>query len=362
MATRIEAGRLSAPLNHAVGQWLDAPSGVLHFWSPHAAVLRAGVKAFGAALERLSADHKLRVFRDGDFLPLLHQINLLVQAHARGGPGVKEQARQVWLLESAQRMLPDQFDILQRTCLHCPGLHLRVALFSQVAQAPAAAQGVRVHEIQLETENAVQTEKAVTSSRGTPQGWLVWVLGGATVLLSALMVWQATRVAMGKQAEKAVPVVPAPVASVPVSPMPAAAVPEVPAAVASAPVAEVPPPPPVESRPQASDKVERAIAESRPGPVSPNKRWLTGLPPDSLLVVHARLSSQREAEGFRANKEVLANARVLKAVAEDGRDERWLVVSGPFRSSERAQNYMQRLEWKERAASVSRETLLQQAR
>lgn len=96
--------------------------------------------------------------------------------------------------------------------------------------------------------------------------------------------------------------------------------------------------------------------------MSANKRWLNGLPPESLLVVHARLSSQREAESFRAGRDVLTHARVLKAQAEDGHGERWLVVSGPFRSPERAQNYMQRLEWKARAASFSREALLQQTR
>ena len=95
--------------------------------------------------------------------------------------------------------------------------------------------------------------------------------------------------------------------------------------------------------------------------MSASRRWLLGLPANSLVVVHAQVPTLREAEAFRvAGQPVLANARILLTVAQPGRPERYLVVTGPFRSPERVQGYLPRLKWKANATSVSREELLTQ--
>lgn len=78
------------------------------------------------------------------------------------------------------------------------------------------------------------------------------------------------------------------------------------------------------------------------------------------MVVHKQSASLQEAEVFKASSPLLANARILLTVAQDGKPARYLVVTGPFRSADRVHNYMQRLDWKASASSASREELLRQ--
>ena len=86
---------------------------------------------------------------------------------------------------------------------------------------------------------------------------------------------------------------------------------------------------------------------------------MQGLPEGSLLVVHARVPSLAQAQALRSSEPVLANAQVLMS-AQETPAGRYLVVTGPFRSAERAQNYMQTLAWKAIARSASRDELLVQ--
>lgn len=338
-------------LAHAARHWLQAPATVVQWWSPHAGVFEQGPEVLQAELGRQQPGQVLRVFSAGDFLPVLQQLNSLVDRLACAGvqtPGP------VWVLEQAERLAQEHLDLLCRTCLNYPELGLRVALLSHCDRAPVAIQGMRVEEIELSKEDPVQTQERWVSSQGgaAQQPWLVWVLGGATVVLSGMLLLQAIRMASSGRAEVSVePVTAAP------APLPVPAHVSVPA-----PVNEAPP-----AAQQASAPETTSLMASAPGPLpadakaSAARRWLTGLPPDSLLVAHARLGSWREAEAFRAGKAVLANARIFQ-ILPAGEAERYLVVTGPFRSAERAQNHIQRLEWKNRATSMSREELLRVAR
>lgn len=112
----------------------------------------------------------------------------------------------------------------------------------------------------------------------------------------------------------------------------------------------------------ASTPAPKAAASVTVAKHSASARWVQSLPPESRVVVHLQAASLREADNFRqAHQPLLANARVLQITEPGGRAPRYLLVSGPFRSPERARNYIQRLDWRDKASSLVREALLEQA-
>lgn len=215
------------------------------------------------------------------------------------------------------------------------------------------------------------------TERKAQSAWQPWGLGLVVLLVLVDVVW----VLRGHDSRpvpapvlNAVSTVstPAPKAAAPVStpvPVPVA----VPVAVA-APAAALPvsvpektasPTPPATASP---DKKATATAPTTTAASvtvakhSASARWVQSLPPESRVVVHLQAASLREADNFRqAHQPLLANARVLQITEPGGRAPRYLLVSGPFRSPERARNYIQRLDWRDKASSLVREALLDQA-
>ena len=128
----------------------------------------------------------------------------------------------------------------------------------------------------------------------------------------------------------------------------------VPVAVAPTPapavVDPVPPPPappspaplPVPKEPVAVVKPEKVITELPEGAVQ-GRLWLKGLPEDSYVLQHGTFASLRQARAAMKDKDWLVNARVVP-VFRDGKDEaEFALVTGPFRTKDRAQNTMARL-------------------
>ena len=123
-------------------------------------------------------------------------------------------------------------------------------------------------------------------------------------------------------------------------------------------------PMPVPGAPSATGapEVAKAAATAEPVPASPVKEtvadkvitelpeaavqgraWLKGLPEDSFVLEHQSFASLREAQAAIKGKEWLANARIVPLFA-DGKDEaRFAVVTGPFKSKDRAKNTITRL-------------------
>ena len=80
-----------------------------------------------------------------------------------------------------------------------------------------------------------------------------------------------------------------------------------------------------------------------PEPAVQGRAWLKSLPEDSFVLEHQILASLKEAQTAIKGKEWLANARVVPVYA-DGKDEaRFAVVTGPFKSKDRAKNTITRL-------------------
>lgn len=341
------------PLSHFQQEalaWLSGPTGLAHWWSPEILVLDEAVQALQVQADALTPAQGVCVFKDGDFLALLQRLNGLLAAAQRGESQAQAHAGQLWILESAERVSAEHIDILRRICLHYPELQIHLALFSQTAQAPVAAEGLQVHALQQGIGAAPVSGDAVVaapSAGASARGWLIVGLVCVVVAVAGLLVWgwdqspvqEAGQAAAGDQAQA--PVAPS---SAPMAP--------------SSTAQEAPTPPQASSE-AAAARVAEAAAPAKDVAVSASRRWLLSLPPASLAVVHAQTATLREAEGFRAGKAVLANARILQT-SDPAATAQYLVVTGPFRSPDRAQNYIQRLEWKATARSIGREALLAQ--
>jgi hypothetical protein len=76
-------------------------------------------------------------------------------------------------------------------------------------------------------------------------------------------------------------------------------------------------------------------------------RWLKALPADTLVVEHGTFKSVEQAQKLKAKHKELVNARIVATRKSSSADEwQFTVVTGPFRSEERAKSYVSRLDWR----------------
>jgi len=118
-----------------------------------------------------------------------------------------------------------------------------------------------------------------------------------------------------------------------------------PAATASAsssvpePSAVTPPPAPPEPVKEAAAKVITEL----PDAAIKGRLWLKSLPTDAYVLEHQSFDTVKEARAFTKDKEWLVNARIAP-VFTLGKDEaRFAIMTGPFRSVDRAKNTISRL-------------------
>lgn len=115
-----------------------------------------------------------------------------------------------------------------------------------------------------------------------------------------------------------------PVAAVPVTaPVAAPAAP-----LAAAPVKETP--------------AEKVITEL-PDVAVQGRNWLKSLPEESFVIEHQVLSTVKDAQAAMKGKEWLQNARITPVFSEGKDEAKFAVVTGPFKSKERAQTTITRL-------------------
>ena len=89
-------------------------------------------------------------------------------------------------------------------------------------------------------------------------------------------------------------------------------------------------------------KPEKVITELPEGAVQ-GRLWLKGLPEDSYVLQHGTFASLKQARAAMKDKEWLANARVVPVFTEGKDEAEFALVTGPFRTKDRAQNTMTRL-------------------
>jgi hypothetical protein len=111
-------------------------------------------------------------------------------------------------------------------------------------------------------------------------------------------------------------------------------------ATAAAPVAA--PAVPVAAAPVKETPAEKVITEL-PDVAVQGRNWLKSLPEESFVIEHQVLPTVKDAQAAMKGKEWLQNARIAPVFA-DGKDEaKFAVITGPFKSKERAQTTITRL-------------------
>ena len=115
-----------------------------------------------------------------------------------------------------------------------------------------------------------------------------------------------------------------------------------PAVVEPVPTPAPPAPQAVSVEPSPPAKPEKVITELPEGAVQ-GRLWLKGLPEDSYVLQHGTFASLKQARAAMKDKEWLANARVVPVFTEGKDEAEFALVTGPFRTKDRAQNTMTRL-------------------
>ncbi len=90
--------------------------------------------------------------------------------------------------------------------------------------------------------------------------------------------------------------------------------------------------------------------------------WLRGLPEDTFLLEHGVFDTVRQAQSTVKAKAWLANARIVPVYQQGKDDSKFVVVTGPFRSKDRAKNTMVRLNLPSDVTIKPQGTLLSQSK
>ncbi len=98
-----------------------------------------------------------------------------------------------------------------------------------------------------------------------------------------------------------------------------------------------PPPPPAEKAPEVK------VITELPEAAIQGRLWLKSLPAEAYVLEHGSFASVKEARAFIRNKEWLVNARITPVFTEGKDEARFAVMTGPFRSVDRAKNTITRL-------------------
>lgn len=99
---------------------------------------------------------------------------------------------------------------------------------------------------------------------------------------------------------------------------------------------------PVAAAPVKETPAEKVITEL-PDVAVQGRNWLKSLPEESFVIEHQVLSSVKDAQAAMKGKEWLQNARIAPVFTEGKDEAKFAVVTGPFKSKERAQNTITRL-------------------
>jgi hypothetical protein len=311
---------------------------------------------------------EIEEFRGHQFLNLISRLNQEVAPYLlqQELPFSNSEPLHIWVIDQAHLLSTEQQSIIFRLIELFPGLPFRVIWLSnqplqswkQHSQTECifldldAVDSGPMHwedpTLVAEPNDALLAgEPSPDASPGNALKWPGPKLSqqlkvgavGLGVLLLAGLAWMGssspTPPAVVTAASE--PAVAAP--AMPVSEAPAPAVPPAPAPIAatSEPSAK---PSPAEALDKSSNKALPEVART-------GARWLKALPADTLVVEHGTFKSVEQAQKLKAKHKELVNARIVATRKSSGADEwQFTVVTGPFRSEERAKSYVSRLDWR----------------
>lgn len=103
------------------------------------------------------------------------------------------------------------------------------------------------------------------------------------------------------------------------------------------------------------------IIESLPAIAVQGQLWLKGLPDNIFLLEHGVYETIKQAQAAMKGKAWLANARIIPRYKDEPDTPKFVVVTGPFRSKDRAQNTIIRLDLSTEVVIKSQVSLLKQS-
>ena len=380
----------------------------LVLYCSHAAQAKTIARTLAPQISRWWPHTQVHHCQAGDGHQLLQALNEALQAQPPGtqdsvSPG-KPFAPQVWLVHGAAFPQTEDLTLLLRmlnTFEHLP-LRAVVLLTDAPPSNPAlSAELSRLHEVQLEAgppslmpgHEATPTPQAIPELAAVvpgqelgqapvtaplnPAPWkLPLGVALATALIGALAWWSQRigepvlqyPVAAGTAPTSSAAASEPPPGSLPVSGTPEAEASDA-AVVGSSPPESTPdsalantsalaPPadaasaadkaPPKATRPETASS---ANATAAPVSLQASRRWLAGLPAQTWVVEHSRHSNLSQARRSTSGRQHLREARIVP-IRHKGQTQ-YLVITGPFRSAERAETYLQRLQVKGRMHKTS---------
>ncbi len=349
------------------------------------------LKAFShrvlASAKTLDAQVQIDKYNGNEFLSLISRLNQAV------APYLEQQAKptdklgpiHIWVIDEAERLSAEQQSIIFRLIELFPALPFRVIWLSirplQAWEDHANSESLLLDLDATPLQGAAADapnmtpdplDNALTETRDMPQAasaamhWPAYGtsqnmkvaagLAGA-VVLAALAWWststsapsapdtrapaQAAASAASESAAAPAAVAASEAAALSAPASPAAAAPE---------VAKPEAPPKASAAPQAVPApmaAPTAVRKALPEVARTGARWLKALPADTLVVEHGTFSSAEQAQKLKAKYKELGTARIIAVRKAPNADEwQYSVVTGPFRSEDRAKTYVSRLDWK----------------
>lgn len=286
----------------------------------------------------------------------LHQA--VQQAAAHTAPD------EICFIHDAENLSPENLHLLQQLSIHIPGGTLRwVLLFNDATHKPAQATTAMTpwHEHPQRWLNWDMNRASAPKLPASPN-WLpppeaapkqrtqplkTWLFG--FLCLSALAGWVVNIRPMSESG----PATTTPAISLPDPSVSTTA----PSQEGSAPLSAASPPTDAQRHNQNTPAASSEGAAPNPAPASATAqpsdqplpevvvrghRWLDGLSADHFLLEHGSFDSPLQAQALMRSNAELVNARVIMVKSKSTPKPQYLVVTGPFRSEERAQNFKAR--------------------
>ena len=371
--------------------------------SQNAATLKAFSHRVLASVKSMDAEVQVSKYNGKEFLDLISRLNQAVAPYLQqqATPTDKLGPIHIWVIDEADRLSGEQQSIIFRLIELFPALPFRViwlsreplqawqdhanseSLLLDLDTAPQADETGDLHALAPDPLDGAVTENRDMSEAPSSKAALDWpasdshkklkvaaalagaaVLGtlawmtasapnastpetGASAVATSMAASAASASVTASEVPSTAPAVPAaPAASSPVATASqttaAVAVPA--AVVASAPlVSEAPKPAPAPKAIPAAPATHKALPEA----ARAGARWLKALPADTLVVEHGTFNSVDQAQKLKDKHKELGTARIIAVrKAPNADDWQYSVVTGPFRSEERAKTYVSRLDWR----------------
>lgn len=365
--------------------------------SQSATTLKAFSHRVLASVKSMDAEVQVSKYSGNEFLDLISRLNQAV------APYLQQQAKptdklgpiHIWVIDEADRLSAEQQSIIFRLIELFPALPFRViwlshqplqawhdhanseSLLLDLDASPQPDETGHMPDVATDPLDGAVTESRDMSAAASADAGLQWpasgsnnklkvaaALAGAAVL--GTLAWMSTSTPSPSAPEAGASAAAAPMAASAASAAvaaseapsatpatsaassPSAAASDTAAAVAT-PAAVAAPAPQVSEAPQAASapKAAPAAHKALPEVARSGARWLKALPADTLVVEHGTFSNVDQAQKLKAKHKELGTARIIAVRKAPNADEwQYSVVTGPFRSEDRAKTYVSRLDWR----------------